>query len=324
MALHVVPLTHDHLRAAADLMGRRYRRLRGTIPQLPPRYEDTAVLTPMLERIVGCAAGVAAMEGERLVGFIAGVVIPEFKGRRAVLSPEWANAALPEGEGGDTRAIYERMYAAVAGAWAAAGCSCHLIGQFPDDADALDGWFHQGFGLLCIDGVRDLSMPDVPSAPLEVRRAGPADVAAVTDLSRGLSDHGRASPIFLDGHPEDEAAWAAQLADDERVVYLALASGTPLAYMRIGPASDEACGIIMDEGTASITGAYAVPDARRRGVASALLRACLGWAAEAGYARCAVDWESANIEGNRFWRRHFSPVCYSLMRMVDEALVADG
>ncbi len=324
MALHVVPLTHDHVPAAADLMAGRYRRLRGTIPQLPPRYGDEAVLMPMLEMIVGCAAGVAAMEGERLVGFIAGVAIPEFKGRRAVLSPEWANAAVPAGEGAESRAIYERMYSAVADAWAAAGCSCHLIGQFPDDVGALDGWFHQGFGLLCIDGVRDLSIPDAPPAPVEVRRAGPADVAVVSALSRGLSDHGRASPIFLDGHPEDEDAWAAQLEGGERVVYLALASGTPTAYMRIGPASDDACGVIMDEGTASITGAYAAPDVRRLGVATALLRACLAWAAERGYARCAVDWESANIEGNRFWRCHFAPVCYSLMRVVDEALVAGG
>ena len=85
---------------------------------------------------------------------------------------------------------------------------------------------------------------------------------------------------------------------------------------------DDACGIIMDEGTASITGAYAVPGVRRQGVATALLRACVAWAAERGYARCAVDFESANIEANRFWRLHFAPVCYSLMRCVDEAAVA--
>lgn len=324
MALHVVPLTHDHVSAAANLMARRYRRLRGTIPQLPARYGDEAVLTPMLETMVGCAAGVAAMEGERLAGFIAGVAIPEFKGRRAVLSPEWANAAIPAGDGGGSRAIYERMYTAVADAWAAAGCSCHLIGQFPDDAGALDGWFHQGFGLLCIDAVRDLRPPDASPAEVEVRAAGPADAPALAALARGLADHLRAAPVFLDGCPDDESAWAPQLVDAERVLYVAIASGVPVAYMRIGPANDDACGIIVDEGTASITGAFAIPDVRRRGVATALLRACLAWAAERGYVRCAVDWESANIEGNRFWRQHFSPVCYSLMRCVDEAAIAAG
>ena len=191
MALHVAPLTHDHLPAAADLVARRYRCLRGTIPQLPSRYGDEAVLTPMLEELVGSAPGVVATEGGRLVGFTAGLTIPALKGRRSVLSPEWANAA-----DGDTRDVYERMYAAVAAAWVAAGCSCHLIGQFPDDAHALDGWLHQGFGLLGLDGVRDLSPLGVPSPEVEVRAAGVADLAAVVALARRLSDRLRAAPVF--------------------------------------------------------------------------------------------------------------------------------
>ncbi len=120
--------------------------------------------------------------------------------------------------------------------------------------------------------------------------------------------------------PEDASAWEAQLGATERVVYLACVGGTPVGYMRIGPASQGACGIIVDEGTASITGAYALPDVRRRGVATVLLQGCLAWAAARGYVRCAVDWESANREANRFWRRHFVPVCYALMRVVDDAL----
>ena len=72
--------------------------------------------------------------------------------------------------------------------------------------------------------------------------------------------------------------------------------------------------VVRDAGTASITGAFTVADRRAEGIAGALLDAAVGWARSEGYARCAVDHDSANVEAARFWRRHFTPVAYSLTR----------
>jgi GNAT superfamily N-acetyltransferase len=57
---------------------------------------------------------------------------------------------------------------------------------------------------------------------------------------------------------------------------------------------------------------------RNSGIGTALLKHSLDWARSAGYERCAVDFEPENISGARFWLRHFRPVCYSLVRHVDE------
>ena len=77
---------------------------------------------------------------------------------------------------------------------------------------------------------------------------------------------------------------------------------------------------ISDDVTVSITGAFTKKTARGSGVGTALLNQVLDWAKANGYQKCAVDCESANIPGSRFWLRHFQPICYALVRCVDERL----
>jgi hypothetical protein len=51
-----------------------------------------------------------------------------------------------------------------------------------------------------------------------------------------------------------------------------------------------------------------------------LLNGSLEWARAEGYERCAVDFEPMNSLAARFWPKYFQPVCYSLMRKVDERI----
>ena len=92
--------------------------------------------------------------------------------------------------------------------------------------------------------------------------------------------------------------------------------------MSLGPANEDVCTLIVDEQTTSIYGAFTKENVRGKGVATALLNHALERAREAGYRRCAVDFESMNLEGARFWLRYFSPVCFSLLRHIDARLTA--
>ena len=88
--------------------------------------------------------------------------------------------------------------------------------------------------------------------------------------------------------------------------------------MKQGPANVDACTIIHDEKTTSIVGAFTTESVRGGGIATALLNRSLEWARSDGYERCAVDFEPMNPLATRFWLRHFQPVCYTLIRHVDE------
>jgi GNAT superfamily N-acetyltransferase len=211
------------------------------------------------------------------------------------------------------------MYAHLAAAWVAEGYFTHLVSLLANDQEGHQAWHWLGFGMIAADGVRDLEPAQGPETDMEIRRAGSQDVEQVMALNEALARYLAASPTFLaDTEQRDRAYYQAWLQDPEKAIWLADDGCKAVAYLGLGPASEDASTIIRDEKTASIFGAFAEEQARGQGLATALLNRSLAWAHAAGYSRCAVDFEPMNPLASRFWLRHFEPVCYTLVRSVDE------
>ena len=69
------------------------------------------------------------------------------------------------------------------------------------------------------------------------------------------------------------------------------------------------------------TGAYTVERYRRSGIGAALLNRLIAEAKSARYERLSVDFESINTLGSRFWLKYFKPVCYSVIRTLDDRVL---
>jgi GNAT superfamily N-acetyltransferase len=317
MRLEIGDLREEHLEDAAALVASRARALRREVPPLPARYEEVTAILPLLSKLARRAPGVAATRGGRLAGFLLGMALPEFRGRRAAYSPEWANAAQAD----DSREIYRELYARLAPCWLANGCFVHLVTMLAHDRPGVDGWQWLGFGLMSVDAVRDLSPVPEAGASASIRRAGPADLGQVQTLEEALARYMAGPPIFLafSGVEGGESLKEA-LTDANKAWLLAHSGAEAMAYLVLGPASEDAATFIFDDKTASITGAFTREDVRGTGIGTALFSRGLDWAHSTGYERCAVDFEPQNLLATRFWLRHFQPVCYSLMRCVDERL----
>jgi len=325
MSLEIVPLQNAHLKRAAALVTARYRALREQVPSLPSRYEEVSSILPLLCDLAGQAPGVVAIRGGRLAGFLLGMVLPDFRGKRSVYSPEWANAVDGE-DGGET---YREMYAHLSACWVADGCFLHVITLLAHDREAIDAWHWLGFGLTTVDAIRDLTPVQGSTADVVIRRAGLEDIEQAMALSQALERHLVAAPIFVIeehapplspptlGGMKGGEQW---LANSANALWLAYRDGEAAACMGLEPSSPEACYIIRDDKTISITSAFTREDKRNKGIATALLNHSLNWARSVGYDRCAVDFESQNISATRFWLRHFQPVCYSLIRHIDERI----
>ncbi|MBN1148103.1 MAG: GNAT family N-acetyltransferase [Anaerolineales bacterium] len=309
MPVQIVPFREEHIEDAAVLVCKRYKALRRGAPLLPSRYERVDEILPRLRELVAEGSGVVALRGRRLVGFLGAFVFSEFLGRRSVYSPEWGNAAEP----GESRRIYEQMYAHLSAEWVADGCTQHLLTLLANDLQGLEGWFWLGFGLSGVDGLRSLDAVDGAAAQVQVRRAGLEDLELATAFSQSLGRHMTSAPVFWFYEAEDYAVW---LGKETNALWLAYRDGEALGCMGIMEAYEEACTIIRDQGTASIVSAFTLEGARGGGVASALLNRSLEWARQQGYTRCAVDFEPMNVQAARFWTRWFQPVCYSLMRNI--------
>ena len=317
--IEIVPLGEEHLENAAALASSRYERLCERVPSLPPRYAEVSTLLPLLRDAVGAGPGVAAIHGGRLVGFLSAWLLPSFRGKRSVFSPEWANAA----ELGNSRRIYEEMYAHLAALWVADGYSTHLISMLANDHDGIDGWHWLGFGMIAADAARDLRPVQGCDPDVDTRRACLADLEQVMALEEALWQHHAASPTFLVAtRQRDRSYYEEWLQNPAKALWLAHHDTEAVAYIKLGPANDDASTIIRDEKTTSITGAFTKERVRGRGIAMALLDRSLEWARAAGYERCAVDFEPMNSLATRFWLRHFEPVCYTLIRHVDDPLAS--
>lgn len=151
--MKIVPLKAEHLEGAAGLVSSRYKTLYEQVPHLPDRYQDANTFLPLLQNILdNTRSGVAAIQDGQLVGHLIGWLMPNFRGKMSVYSPEWANAAKMEKCG----YIYEEMYKQIAANWVADKYVAHYISIFANDREAIRSWHWLGFGMIGVDAVRGL------------------------------------------------------------------------------------------------------------------------------------------------------------------------
>ena len=259
--------------------------------------------------------GVAALRGDRLVGYLSSLLVTN-RGERLAYVPDIGHAAEP----GECYEIYRQMYAAIADRWLANGCFWHAITLYPHEREALDAWVSVGYGLAVIDALQVLDALPSPAATVPIRQAQVGDLDRIVPLELALERHLSAAPAYLpllvEGGRRNLEEW---LAGESHAMWLATQDGEAVAYLRFEPSE----GLVLptaSETTVAITGAYTREEVRGTGIGTALLRQGFAWARAAGYRQCSVDFESANLSGSRFWLRHFEPVCHSLMRRVSPHL----
>jgi GNAT superfamily N-acetyltransferase len=319
--LKTIPLGEEHLEDAAMLVSNRYRRLCEYEPHLPQRYADVSNLLPLLRNILnGSGIGVATFKGNRLVGFLTGWQMPSFRGKRSTYSPEWANAADLE----NSAYIYEEMYSHLAATWVADKYVAHYISLFPNDVAALRAWHWMGFGMISIDAIRGLDPLQGQDTIVTIRRAEFKDIEQVVELHEKLRVYMKGTPVFLLTDKKDRSYHEEWLRNPDKVVWLAYWKDEPVAFLRLGPADDDVCTIIVDEKTSSIYAAFTKEKVRKEGIATALLDHALKSAQVSGYERCVVSFEPMNLLGTRFWLKYFKSVCYSVVRYIDDRVIKGG
>jgi GNAT superfamily N-acetyltransferase len=315
----IVPFGPQHLDAAAQLVADEVVALRDAVPVLPDVWEDPETVAPALQRLVERGAGLAVEDDGELVAFQAAMTLDGHGGRWAY-TPDIAHAAV----GRHAQRLRETLYAQLAPGWLRAACPEHAITIPAHDTATQATMARLGFGEYVIDLVGPLDPLVVGPLPegVTIRRAVVADAVAVAELEGALVRHLQASPIFLRAgaapSPEVERKL---LADEDTATIIAERDGQAVSYVRIGPCAQDVAMLVRDLSTASVTRAFTREELRGTGLATHVLDAAITWAREAGYARWAVDHESANREAGRFWSRHAIPAAVSMSRRLPSGLV---
>ena len=273
---HLEPFQADMLRPAGDLLALRQQFLRATRPELPARFEDPVqaalAVTEAWQR--PHAAGVAAFDHDRLVGYLIGdMVFDQIWGRAGWV--RLAGCALAPGQAPE---LIGDLYQMLGAQWVAYGCFHHVALMPAATPDLIGAWFDLSFGIQQVHALASLvslTLPTVTRPPtLEIRQAGPADRAAVAGMYRVIRDHLATAPVWGIALPEDEEdvrSGYGELVDDAAAtVWLALEDGQALsmaAYERLDPAE---VNLLAPERCTELVVAATVAAARGRGVGSAL------------------------------------------------------
>jgi GNAT superfamily N-acetyltransferase len=317
--MQIQPFSESHVEAGAQIFVNARRQAQTLAPALSCPRNELESIAANLKELLKSFPGVAALCDGQLCGYLIGFALPEFmSAQRGIYCPEWAHGVV----GTERRETYRQMYAALSPQWAENGCYTHAVTLFAHDAEALDVWFRNGFGLNGVDATRDLTPLNVtPTSEIEIRRAEPHDASRALPLLHALRRHMATGPIFLpmleiDG-VEEVTAW---LEKPNHALWLAQDGRNVIAFLRGQTAEGEQRHVVSGADGIAISGAYTDPAWRSAGVASLLLNQMLTWGREQGLTRCSVDFESQNIEASRFWLRHFTPVCYSVLRRLDERI----
>lgn len=311
--LKATRLRAEHLADAAGLFAGRFAEARKRESLLPGQYENPAKVLPLLEEMLAENPMVAAFRKGRIVGILGGIVLPDFRGRKAIYSQEWANGLAP----GEERGAFWKMYESICGDWVSDGCRFHVFTVVSADAETVFALRWAGFFGMAVDAVRDLDPVEGGKSGVEVRLAGPGDVAEVLRLKNLHVRHMHAPPVlFPFAKAEERERNAALLADPAQPIWLAFVDGRSVGYIGGGPLCQEAGFLLRDAKTASVTGAFVEMEHRGKGIAPALLQTVVNWAREQGMARLAVDFEPENTVASRFWCQHFRVVGLSFGRIV--------
>lgn len=182
-----------------------------------------------------------------------------------------------------------------------------------------------GFGTNTIDAIMTIGKVLTNKVPgIEIKSITKDSIDDIMPLVRGLKKHIGSSPCYLsiDSHRNEE--WFRQfLAEKDKSVYVAYSGNDAVSYIQCEPSFEaRACYIVRHPEIIGITGAYTKSEFRNKGIASAILSRLFENALQKGYKKCSVDFESANLLASSFWHMRYKPVCYSMLRYIDERVIS--
>jgi len=300
----ITDFAEAHIEQAMRLAGAAYEQERALVPALPD------IQVPDLRRFAKNNLGVAAFDGEEMLGFLCaqGPFKKAFATTpvKGAWSPVHANAAV-----GDRARVYHRMYQAAAEKWVNAGALAHCVSLYAHDEAAKQAWFTYGFGMRCIDAIKMIdtgaALPEGDFFELPRERFKEAQ-----GLRKALYRYEGESPYFM------KKRFSPDNPDKQKDarVFVARQGGQFAAYLKICNSDKPFASHAPD--MMDICGVYAIPEIRGTELYANLLRYVETILAKEGYTRLGVDYESFNPTALYFYPKHFTVYTNSLVRRIDE------
>ena len=312
--MNLVGFDQSHVESARLIVMENYYEEREAVPCLPE-----IDLIPELEYFAENGLGVAAMEDDRLIGFLCCYEPWENafdSTAKGTFSPLHAHGTIKE----NRPMIYKRMYQYAAEKLVKQKVTYHGITLYAHDTEALDTFFTYGFGLRCIDAIRPMSTVDCkPCEGIRFGELAKDDVCQARELRKLLSEHLGTSPCFMYSTEEEFLSWLNHAEGRDSRLFAAKDGEKTVAFIEV--TSDGENFATGSESMRNICGAYCLPEYRGKDICQNLLNEAICKLAAEGYTRLGVDFESFNPTAYGFWMKSFTAYTKSVVRRIDEGVL---
>ena len=309
-----------HLEDAAKLFQQNYLELKSDLLYLPDKYENLDIIYSNLKKIISESPSFVAISSSKVVGYYTAYWnIKELKGSLSgTYCPEWGHSAVFD----DREKIYENLYTEISKCWIDNKDYTHII-SFLSNTRLGNTFSMLGFGYLLIDAVRNLAPLNIGiSSEFSFELADKSHISQLRELDDLMNQHLESSPIYLkrDCKLLSDQKIREEFLNDNIITLLARKNGEVVSCIR-GKKNHGNIPIIDEKGTFGVNFGYTKKEYRRSGVSSILLDEIIKIAKNNGATFCSVDFETQNIQGRKFWLKHFYPIVYSMMRKVEDRLI---
>jgi len=292
----------------------RYKKYSSSNDNFPSYWTHSSTeIKDFLKQKVKDGCAVAAEADDRLIGYLAFDEF-NFNGEDSVFCPSIGHAVIDA----YSNEAYPLLYQAASKDWVGRNIFNHMWTINYNDTELKNALYDLGFGSYLIDAFSRTDVKLDADSGYEIRRAALNDTDILFTLAEESRQYYASSPLFLkrDQYSKNDISSIIENSN----VFIAFYSGIPTGFINLSVSqgnncidlSLKNCGLI-DE-----IGAYIKPGHRSKGLGKDLLKNVFEYCSSNGIELIHVDFETANLFANKFWRKYFSPLLLSVRRTINK------
>ena len=237
-----------------------------------------------------------------------------FNGKESIFCPSIGHAVIDD----YSDKAYPLLYQAAAEDWVSKNIFNHMWTINYNDTRLKNSLYDLGFGSYLIDAFArtDAKLDAVSS--YEIKKASSNDANILYSLAEESREYYASSPLFLkrDPYSIDDIS---QIINNGNV-FIAFDNNIPVGFINLSVSQESNCIDLSVKNCGMIDeiGAYIKPEHRGNNLGKDLLKNVFNYCASNNIELIHVDFETANLFANKFWKKYFSPVLLSVRRTINK------
>lgn len=319
MKIHIVDYHEDHLPEMVKLFTTTYKTLLAQYDFLPHKYLDHSYNETMLAWLFTNYDGAVAIEAEKVIGYFGGLIVPNFRSSQTgIYTPEWGHGVMHQ----NPQVVYDELLHHLASKWEKLHFGVHAISTLIHLQPTIGTFTDYSYANFALDFIAPVINTE-NNQNVTIRKAHVYDWNALVSFYEGMCREVESHPTYLlSDYKRTIKNLETDLSSSHVNIWLGLNQNRIIGIARTEDDCKETCTTVRDRKTLGFTQLYVKPNWRRRGIGTALLKQIQTDAYKQGFKRIAINIESSNRSLNTFLRKHFTPVCISQIRYLDDRLIA--